>query len=265
MTLPGRKVLLMGEAGSGKTYALRTLVEAGLETLVMFLEPGMETIADIPCSAGLHWHYIPPADTPWEVLEKAAMQVNTLSYESLTKIQDGNRRSFTGLIEFFAACRDFKCDRCGKAFGPIDKLDPAKQAFALDSLSGLSMLAMNLVAGTKPVKSQSDWQIAQNQVFDIIVKLTSGVPATVVVTSHIEKEVDELTGIQTTMASTLGRKLAPRLPQRFSEVILTKREGTRFSWSTAAYGVALKTRLLPIAEGLKPSFVELISMHQKLS
>jgi hypothetical protein len=255
----------MGEAGSGKTYSLRTLVEAGLETLVMFLEPGMETIADISCEDGMHWHYIPPADTPWVVLEKASLQINTLSYESLTKIQDGNRRTFTGLIEFIVACRDFKCDRCGKSFGSIDQLDPLTQAFALDSLSGLSMLAMNLVAGTKPVKSQSDWQIAQNQVFDIIVKLTSGVPATVVVTSHIEKEVDELTGSHTTMASTLGRKLAPRLPQRFSEVILAKREGTKFSWSTAAYGVALKTRLLPIADGLKPSFVELITKHKTLS
>jgi hypothetical protein len=52
--------------------------------------------------------------------------------------------------------------------------------------------------------------------------------------SHIEREIDEVLGGSKVMASTLGRKLAPKLPRYFSDVILAEKTGAKFSWSTAA-------------------------------
>jgi hypothetical protein len=74
----------------------------------------------------------------------------------------------------------------------------------------------------------------------------------------LERETDEVTGGISLMASTLGRKLAPRLPRFFSDVIHAKREGEKFSWSTATFNVDLKARNVPISETIPPSFVPLI-------
>jgi hypothetical protein len=38
----------MGASGTGKTHSIRTLVDAGLEVFVLFTEPGMEVLADVP-------------------------------------------------------------------------------------------------------------------------------------------------------------------------------------------------------------------------
>jgi predicted ATPase len=40
--------MLLGASGSGKTYSIRTLLDAGLEVFVLFTEPGMEVLADCP-------------------------------------------------------------------------------------------------------------------------------------------------------------------------------------------------------------------------
>jgi len=62
--LPGTNVLLMGPAGTGKTTAIGTLVDAGIETFYMGLEPGLESLLGYwtdkgkPVPANLHWHVL---------------------------------------------------------------------------------------------------------------------------------------------------------------------------------------------------------------
>jgi hypothetical protein len=65
------------------------------------------------------------------------------------------------------------------------------------------------------------------------------------------------------MAATLGRKLAPVLPRFFSDVILSERQGTKFTWSTASVGADLKARNLPVADGLPPDFGAIIASWKK--
>jgi hypothetical protein len=254
INVPGPKVLLLGGTGTGKTYSIRTLVSSGLETLVLFLEPGMETVSDVSCEKGLHWHYIPPAAADWSVLLDGAKKVNQLSLEALTKTTDLNKGKFTEMLDLLTSCSNFKCDRCGKTFGSIDQLDPTKFAVVVDSLSGLSIAAMNLVAGTKPVKAIADWGIAADTIERFIIKLTTDVKCTAVLIGHLERETDEITGGVQLMASTLGRKLAPKIPRFFSDVVMARRAGTVFEWSTAAMNVDLKTRNLPINDHIPPSF-----------
>jgi hypothetical protein len=258
INVPGSKVFLLGGTGTGKTYSIRTLVASGLETLVLFTEPGMETISDISCEKGLHWHYIPPASADWGVLLDGAKKINQLSFDSLTKLTDLNKGKFTEMLDILTSCANFKCDRCGKVFGAIDALDPMKYAIVVDSLSGLSIAAMNMVAGTKPVKSMPDWAIAMDTIERFIIKLTTDVRPTTVVIGHLERETDEITGGVQLMASTLGRKLAPKLPRFFSDVIMARRVGDKFEWSTAAVNTDLKTRNLPISDHLPPDFNQII-------
>jgi hypothetical protein len=258
--IPGPKVLLLGGTGTGKTYSIRTLVEAGLEVFVLFTEPGMEGLADIP-SDKLHWHYIPPASPDWADLIDSAEKINNLSFKTLAGLEDINKRKYTGLMDVYKNLANFTDDRTGKSFGPVDFFDETK-ALVVDSLSGLNILAMNLVVGSKPVKSQADWAMAMDNLERFIVKLTTDVFCPVVLLGHLEREQDEVTGGSSVMVSTLGKKLAPKIPRFFSDVINSKRDASKFTWSTTTFGMDLKTRNLGFADNLAPSFVPIIKNWQ---
>jgi hypothetical protein len=254
--IPGPKVLLIGGTGTGKTHSIRTLVDAGLEVFVLFTEPGMEGLADLPPEK-LHWHYIPTASPSWADMEDSAFKINTMSMKALAGMEDINKRKYAGFLDVYRCLANFKCDRTGLEYGAVDSFG-ANRALVIDSLSGINTLGMNLVVGSKPTKAMSDWMMAMDNVERFITKLTTDVFCPVVVTAHAERETDEVTGGTTIMASTLGRKLAPKIPRFFSDVINSKREGKNFSWSTATYGMDLKTRNLEIADNILPSYVPII-------
>lgn len=260
--LPGVKVMLMGGAGSGKTHSIRTLVDAGLEVFVLFSEPGMETLADIS-SDKLHWKYIAPSAPDWADMIDSANKINTLSLKSLAEMTDINKRKYGQFIEVLTALSNFTCERTGQSYGAVDDWD-ASRVLVVDSLTGLSIMAMNLVTGSKPVKSMADWGIAVDNLERLTTKLCVDTKCHFVLITHLERETDETTGAVSLMASTLGKKLAPKLPRFFSDVIHVKREGEKFSWSTASFNVDLKTRYLPIKEGLPPSFVPIIEKWRSL-
>lgn len=261
-SLPGVKVMLMGGAGSGKTHSIRTLVEAGLEVFVLFTEPGMETLADISADK-LHWKYIPPSAPDWADMIDSANKINTLSLKSLAEMTDINKRKYGQFIEVLTALSNFTCDRTGQSYGAVDDWDSTR-VLVVDSMSGLSIMAMNLVTGSKPVKSMSDWGIAVDNLERLTTKLCVDTKCHFVLIAHLERETDETTGAISLMASTLGKKLAPKLPRFFSDVIHVKRDGAKFSWSTASFNVDLKTRYLPIQEGLPPTFVNIIEKWKSL-
>lgn len=260
MALPAPKVLLMGESGSGKTHSIRTLVDAGITPFCIFTEPGMEVLGDIKCP-DLHWNYIPPARQSWATMIDGAKKVNTLPMEAIAKLPDMDKtkhRQFISLLENIA---NFTCERCGEAFGDATEWG-TDRAFVLDSLSGVNVMAMDHVVGSKPVKSMQNWGVAMDAIERLINKLCSDTYCWLVITAHVEREVDEVTGGTQTMASTLGRKLAPKLPRFFSDVIQTHRAGSDFSWRTSTVGVATKARNLPWATDLSPTFATLLTTWQ---
>jgi AAA domain len=249
----GPKVLLVGDSGTGKTYAFRSLPSLGITPFILATEPNIEDVlGDIPCPK-LHWHYIAPANPDWETLIDSAKKINTLPFKALADMGDINKQKYNQFIQLLEALHDFKCDRCGEAFGDVSKWGPDR-ALGLDSLTGLNQMAMNLVVGSKPVKSMADWQIAMDNLERIVNKLTTDTKAWFILTAHLERETDEVTGGIQLMASTLGKKLAPKLPRFFSDVVQTVRAGTAFKWSTATMNVALKARNLPIGDQLEPNF-----------
>lgn len=259
--IPGPKVLLLGGSGSGKTYSIRTLIQAGITPFCVFTEPGQEVLGDVPADK-LHWTYIPPASQSWDAMLDAAQKVNTYSFESLTKMTDSNRKKYNQYEAVLQAFHNFTCERTGEQFGDVSTW-PTSRALVVDSLSGLSIMAMNLMVGGKPVRDQKDWGVAQNLIEFLMQKLCMDVPCTMVMIAHPEREIDEIAGGMKIMTSTLGKKLAPKIPRFFSDVVMTQREGKVFTWSTAATGADLKARNLPIADGLPPSFVPLIETWKK--
>lgn len=258
--LPGTNTLLIGGSGAGKTSALRTLVNLGVEVFGLFTEPGFEVVGDIP-DPKLHWRYIQPGTSDWASMIDTAQKINTFSFKSITELGDINKTKHAQFVEVLRALSSFKCDRCGKEFGSVDSWG-TQRALWLDSLSGLNTMAMTLMVGTKPVKSMADWGVAMDNLENLIRNLCVITRCHFVLVGHVERETNEATGGSQLMAATLGRKLAPRLPIYFSDVILAQRQGTNFTWSTAAVGADLKARNLPIADGLTPTFAQIVTKWQ---
>lgn len=264
----GTKTLLLGPPGAGKTTALVTFIEAGLELFVIGTEPGFEeVILDAIRDRGLdmsklHYRYIAPASAPWSALKSMARQINIMGYDGLSGLKTGiDKQSYTQFMDLLSCLSDFT-DQNGVNFGPVDEF-PENVAFALDSLSGLNVMALDMMIGGKPTAHQGEWGVAMNAEEKLILKLTSDLKCFFVLTAHVEKEPDILTGVPLTMVGALGRKLAPKLPRTFSDVILSVKEGDKFTWSTAAVNVDLKSRSLPIKDNLPPDFGQIIEVWRK--
>lgn len=272
-SIPAPNAMLLGGVGSGKTTALRSLIDGqtgliaktpinvntltGITVFAIFTEPSFEVVADIPCDY-LHWIYIPPASPSFETMKDSAEKINQLDLKTLSSMSDINKSQYNQFVQVLTTLHKFTCQRCGKDFGDVSTWG-TNRALWFDSLSGLNTMAMNLVVGSKPVKSMSDWGIAMDNEERLIQKLCCDKRAWFVLTAHVERERDEQTGFETLMAATLGRKLAPRLPRFFSDVVLAKREGDKFAWSTTATGVDLKARNLPFSDVQVPSFQAIIN------
>lgn len=264
--LTGPKVLLEGPSGTGKTYALGKLVDwaaaqtPAVEVFVLFTENGLETLlgywSDVgkPIPDNLHYHATVTRPLGIASLLDAADKVGKLSYESITKMVDANRggenNAFHGILK---ACANFPDDRTGKTFGSVDSFGPDK-IFCIDSLSELSNAAMKMVIGNKPTASMPDYGVAQNNLMNFLRLCTQGLRCTFVLTAHVDRQTDEITGGVKLMTKAVGKAMANDIPQLFSDTIYTLREGTNFYWDTAAANVDVKTRNLPIAAKQAPDF-----------
>lgn len=217
----------------------------------------MLTVGNVSCEQGLHWRYLPPAKPGWDTMLKNAELINRLDQEGLSKQKGVNKSAYDQFVRMFNVLQHPVCERCEKDLGPVDEWGTDKCLF-VDSLSGINIMAMDLVVGAKPVKSQGDWGIAMDNLERFINQLTTGLHCHAVLTAHLDREIDEVSGGNKLMTATLGRKLAPRIPRFFDEVIMAYRDGQEFFWSTAAPGADLKTRILPVQDKLPPDFARLL-------
>jgi AAA domain len=261
--LPGVNVLLEGPTGTGKTNALATIADSGVELFLLFTEPGLETVLGYWTDRGkevppnVHWHILERGPGSFAVQAESANDINTYTPESLFKKSDPNRSKHNQFVGLLRALADYKDDRTGESFGAVDGWGPDR-CVAVDSLTGINPIAMSLVIGGKSLRSQQDWGMAQDVIEKLVRKL-SECNCHFVLTAHVERETDLVFGGMKITVSTLGRALAPKIPPMFSDVILTVRDASKFSWSTANSQADLKARNLPIADNINPNFDQIFN------
>lgn len=265
--LSGVNVLLEGPTGTGKTHSIGTLVESGVEVFYLALESGIESLLGYwtdrnqPIPDNLHWHIFGGQGGGFEDLASGAKQIGDMTQEALYKIQDFDRARNNDFYRLLVLMSNFKDDRTGQTFGKVDSWGP-NRALVIDGLTGLGKTAMSMVIGKKPLRSQTDWGIAQDQVEKFLDMLCNKCKCHFVLLAHVEREVDQVFGGVKITVSTLGKALPPKIPPMFSDVILSVRQGTSWSWSTANPMADLKTRSLSVAEGIPPDFKQIFLKWQ---
>lgn len=258
----GAKVLVLGGTGQGKTHALRTLQSRGIRTFIVFTENGMNSLRDTE-PEWVDWHYIPPAAPDLQAAINMAKQINVLDRKQLANYQDPFRAKHNQLVEVLQTLANLKGDRTGKVYGPADKLGQ-DWCVVLDSLSGTAIMSMELVGGDKPIFDQGEWGIAMGRVEKIVQILCFSMPAHVVVNAHEERETDEISGGTKIMVSVPGKKLAPKIPRFFDDVLYAYRKDKQWLWSTNYPQVAdLKSRHLGIFDAMPQDYGPLIDSWKK--
>ena len=274
--LDGPKIILEGPSGSGKTRAIGTLVDWAArqspprDVFVLFTENGLETLLGywrdrkLAIPANLHWHVARTQAIGLASLIDSAKKVGLLTYEGLTKSVDPDRAKNNPWEKLLTTLTDFPDDRTGQKFGNIGEWGP-ERILVNDSLSETANACFRMVIGNKPTASQPDYGVAQNNLLSWLRYMTQSFRGTFVITAHVARQTNEVTGATQLMTKAIGKALADDIPQLFSETIYTYREGTNWYWDTAAANVDTKTRYLPIASKITPDFGQIMDKWKERS
>lgn len=260
--LKGVKVLIEGPTGTGKTHIQGTLVETGLEVFYLGIDSGMEALIGYftdkgkPVPPNLHWHQMATADWSFASMIAAAENTLNMTFESLTRVTDHNKSQYNQFVKLLKALTDFPDDRTGQKFGAVDSWG-TDRVLVIDALTGINTCVMSMVVGTKPVVSPGEWQVGMQHVEKFLKKLVE-MRCHFVLLGHVERELDEVEGGSKITVSTLGKKLAPKISPMFGDVILSVRQGAKWTWSTAHTQADLKTRNLPVQDGIIPDMGQII-------
>lgn len=268
-TLAGPKVLLEGSSGAGKTHSLGTLVDWAarqsppLEVFVLFTENGLETLkgywADrgLPIPENLHWHVSCTPAIDLKSLIAGAKNVGLLTYEALTKTLDPNRAANNPWEKLLTVLVDFPDDRTGAKFGNIGTWG-TDRILINDSLSETANACLRMSTGNKPMAAQQEYLVSQTNLMNWLRYMTQALRCTFVMTAHVQRQVNEITGTTQLMTKAIGKAIADEIPPLFSDVIYCAREGTNWFWDTAAANVDVKTRSLPVQAKLSPDFAQIM-------
>ena len=242
MNLQTPSILVMGQPGAGKTNALATLLSSGLETFVISTEPdGIASLLDsctrrvIPIDK-LHWASCLPATPGWSALTDMVTTIGTMGFEDIQKIKSGVGKTDTRqpAMKLLHTLSNFKCERTDQAFGDVTKWDDSR-ALVIDSNVWFSLISWMLTLGYKPAAHQGEWGVAINFIEQLLLKITSDRKAFFVLNSHIEKELNEITGVSQIMVSTLGSQAGAQNPPLFQRSRI--REASNERWQSHLYMV----------------------------
>jgi hypothetical protein len=270
-TLKPPRVMLMGAPGSGKTMSIGTLAKHDITIWLLATE-----VTSVPAVVKsfqmhgvpierLHYHQFAPASTGLDALRQRAQWLQTTDYEGVAKKKAGPERMQNAqLMEFYDNVMDFKCQRTGQSYGNLGLLDH-KHAVVIDSLSGLNNMIRHNFCGLKPALSPGEWGVIMTHEHELIQNLVSSLDSWFIVTTHLDREKDEVTGGSIVSPAALGSKLGPKLPADFDEVIMAKRQsGGQFIWSTEEINSSVLQRSLPISNKLDPDFTQIVTAYNSV-
>ena len=270
--------IIQGFEGSGKTRSFLTLLPewhdeqgvvhrgVGLETFVISMEPGHQAIfGSHGCKQDLHVHYLFPSGLSWDTVGNFARIINQNPMKDAMGYTDPKKQNYTGFMELFGICKSFTCDSCGKNFGNAAEWNEDR-ALCLDSLSPLSVMVMQNVVGGKPVPSQPEYFAAGGQLLAFLRLFFGMTKCSAILTAHIDREVDPVSGSIVHTMDTIGQRFAPQIRKLPDELITAYEDEGKYYWSNTPSRTGftkVKHRRLPEGDTHQPEFMSIFA-HEEL-
>lgn len=211
------KMLNIGAPGAGKSGAICSLADAGLNVRILDLDKG----ADIIRSVMLHPSSIYKLDS-----------IDRIKYISLSdrmknvsgKLIPKSPKAWQSAMELLDNWKDGD-----ESLGPISSWT-ANDVLVIDGLTHLCNAAMNFVlfmnARLGQPKTQGDWYQAQNRIEELLQLLyDDGVGCNVVMNCHI-KYIGDDNGPKQGYPESVGTALAPKIGSYFNTVVMSKTSGS---------------------------------------
>jgi len=207
----------------------------------------------------VHQIYIPPAlgeFTTFQLRTKALADDVGKKSEGKS-FGPGVKRAYAAIGKRFGEAFDnFTCERCGESFGDVATWGTDRVLF-IDSLSGMSKIIMNLVAGDIATKTLPNWANAMEHQMVLITEMVQGAKCHFIMIGHPDKLVDAVHGGVRIQPSALGNKNSPQIPTMFHDVIWAHMKGKKYLWSTIDAQADLKHQFLESSNELPPDFTPL--------
>jgi len=269
--------LLFGPPGSGKTTAIATLLESGLDVFDIITEPsGLDSVLDainyLPgrypreprpnanvLLSKFHWHVIESQSQALSAMRDTVKKIGLMSFKDLKSIRP--EKSPDVMLKLLDLVDNFTDQRTGTSFGSAGDWDDSR-VLVLDHLTGLNDIIYQLVVGHKPSPDQGEWGVMVGQERDFLRYLLGGCKCFLVVLAHVNKSTDEVSGMAQVTPAAMTYNFSGKIGIPFSEVVLAKRVKDKFTWSTSETLTDVKNRALPISDSLPPSFAPIILAHR---
>ena len=265
------KMLNYGEAGTGKTCAVRTLLNCGQK--VRFLAAENNAISGIQVALEMWKKENPQAakDMPADQFAMMIPERPKKSIADLVKSQekfvkttldaqfksvDPERNKYTRYLEVLKSTVNFVDSSTGVSYGSVDDWGE-DTTLVIDSLTIICEAIMQATIGGKLATSQPEWGVMQKTLIEFMRLLTEDLKCNLVLLGHPTKEIDPVMGIQRIYPANLGQALNNTLPAFFTEVVWSFRSGKEFLWSTDHKQAVTRQTMLPLAEKMPQDFKQL--------
>lgn len=265
----GFKILIYGEAGTGKTFSIKTLLAAGQN--VRFLAAENNAISGIEIAVKEYLKEVAAKKAPALADGQFAMMVPDRPKKKLTdlvaqqtkfvqiplegqfKTADVNRKNYTRYLEILKATTAFVDSKTGVNYGSIDSWGK-DTTLVVDGLTIICEAIKAATVGAKLAVSQPEWGVMQGTLMEFIRFLTEDLECNLVLLAHPTKEVDPVLGVQRIYPASLGQALNNLLPTAFTDVVWSYRKGKDFLWSTDHKQAVTRQTVLPLAESMPQDY-----------
>ena len=260
--IPLPNIMVIGPTGRGKTTAIRTLAEAGLETFVIFTEPSMQVVSDL--HGWVHWAYVPPFVEGWDVHFERARLIQSSTWDSLSKqADDPNRRRYDQWMRLYSALANFTCAECGREFGDV-KTWGHNRALVIDGLSGINQMSLDFCRGGAIGDEYGRKRgVAADQVYNLFGQTLCYLDCLYVLIGHSREIFFEDQRMMKTSIDILGKKTASAWARNFNDVCLAYYDETGFRWTNADANADVKAGFLPMSPNHPQSFVPLVEAWRR--
>lgn len=255
--IPGFNCIVMGPTGRGKTTSIRTLPHAGLQTFVLFTEPGMDKIVDLHGWA--HWAYVPPHIEGWDVHLSRARTLQSMTWDSLAKQgDDPHRARYDAWIRLYPVFANFTCVECGEQFGDVTTWGPDR-VLVVDGLSGINQASLDFCKGGAVGDEYGRRRgVAADQVYSLCGQTLAFLNCHYVLIAHARQSFFEDQRMVKTSVDILGKATVSSWARAFQDILVADYDQSGYYWSNLLPDADVKAGYLSPSPRLEQSFVPLV-------